>query len=184
MYEYFGNMKEECPPPLFVLTKNVRYQKTIAVTKYREIPRVFPYDETRHYQLLGLIAKGGIDFGTFKEPINFSQKSEKEGYTHNYNMPDLGLYPKQLDLPDPLAWLKEQSTAIGSEFSVAGDKLWDHLYCKPQLNDRSIASNGERVHRCLKRHLNEPPQFIENWYSTTLGISVSEAKDLLSLGSL
>lgn len=160
------------------------YTENEPVTRYRTEPRSQPYEANKHYQLLGLVLTGEVRLGKYVRPIALTEKSEKDGIQHDWNLPAIGLFPSSPNLPDPLEWLKEQSKLVGYRVNVIGDELWDNLYCKPQVKDRSVAAQGERVNRCLKLKLGTPPAFADKWYESVVGLKVSEVKDALSLSDL
>lgn len=184
VYGGYGQSAQVCGYVPVTKYRTEYYTETVAVTQYREVPRTQPYEADKHYQFLGLLVKGRVEFGSYQKVIEITEKSEETSFQHDWNLPEIGLTPKALELPDPLDWLKDQGKSVATQTAEAGSQLWTNLFCKPQVKDRSIASQGDQVHRCLKQHLGDPPKFAEKWYDSIIGQSVRETKDALALDDL
>jgi hypothetical protein len=157
------------------------YSENEPVTLYQTVPKTLPYQAYKHYQTLILTLDGKAEIHGAQIPFNLAEKSDATGMEHDWNRPEIGLYPKKPNLPDPLEWVKGNLSSFASDFATNTDNLWEKLYCKPSPKGRSTASSSEQIHRCLRLKHSSPPEFIANWYKRTLGVSLEEAKTLIGI---
>lgn len=167
------------------------YEESQPVTRYRNDPRTQAYEAWKYRQVLKIIVEGQVDLGASHTLISVSERTEKEAIQHDWNMPDIGLFPKPLDLPDPTDWLKRQSAATAQQFETKISETWNALYCADHLSDdlpkndanskKVLALSGDQVHQCLRLAKKKPPEFVNRWYQAHFGINAAQANEILGL---
>ena len=182
-YQYLCN-GGTCANTPITKYRSESYWDNEPVIRYRDDPRTQPYSGTRISQVLQLTAAGKARFVSGEEPFSLVDKSEMSGFESQWNLPDIGLKPEHANVPDSLAWLKAQASRLGTRLNVAANRLWEDEYCQPSEGAASLASSGEQVHRCLRGKPSQIPKFVSLWYQDHLGVSVSQADDILGLKDL
>jgi hypothetical protein len=157
------------------------YTETVPVTRYRDEPRSQPYTGQLRSQSLALHLAAPVRFGDIARELAVNEKQDNSGFEHDNRMPDIGLYPQQANLPDAGAWLRTGLTQLAAATQAQGNAAWEERYCKPLSQNRSVAETGEQVHRCLRRNPPVLPKFVETWYEHNLGISVSQADEVIGV---
>ena len=156
------------------------YQESIPVTAYRNVPMSQPYGAIQHRQVLLLALSGEVNFGENHWILSFNERSDQSGIEHHVSMPDIGLFPKSLNLPNPTTWLKGQTQNVKSAFEKKSSELWDSLYCRPS-DGSSIAASGEQVLKCGRNRSKQPPEFVLKWYQDNLGVTPEQANEVMKL---
>ena len=190
------------------------YQESEPVTRYRSEARSQRYEAWRHRQVLKIIIDGKARLGTpesgvprpdglgapvaMEALLSVTDRLESQSIQHDWNMPDIGLRPSPLNLPDPTAWLNQQADKMTRQFDSRLSEIWDSLYCKEAatsseshsevqaggasgVSKEFLAQSGDPLHRCLRSKKNNPPEFVNRWYLTYFGIGTKEANEILGL---
>lgn len=142
-----------------------RYETyNVPATRYRDEPRQFPYERWRHHQALGFHATvralvGGTDAASTR-----TQNAAQTDTTHTHQVPEVGLAPDPLTLPDPLQWLKKEMSTASTDWGQALSKSWSELYCAPPAAAETSAELTDHVFRCLQDSRTTPPPFVDAWF--------------------
>lgn len=159
--------------------KEKRVLVTEPVTRYRRVPKYYPYWGVEHEQALSLSIKASSDFRDRTVPFELIERTVTKGIEHSENVPEIKLKPADPGLPDPGVWLKAHSEKLRSKFETKASQLYIDLYCKPDPSATTLATSGNQVERCLRQKMPEPPKFTIDWYEATFGLGPVEARDLL-----
>lgn len=160
------------------------YSEQQPVTRTQSIPRTQNYDGIAHHQELEWRAQGDLKLASLSRTLLLDATSEKEGFEHHWNLPNIGLYPEKADLEDPDAWVRHHAERLASDLRAQSDDVWENLYCQPQATDPTLVATGDLVHRCLRLRVQSPPDFASAWYDKFVGLSVEQAHELLKLSEL
>src|SRR5262249_53312675 len=123
-YDYQCDSQNNCRNVPVTRYRTDYYEETVPVTRYRDVPHSQAYDGYNRYQLLALSVNGETNYAVTKKPISFADRSEKSGFEHDWNMPDIGLHPQSAGLPDPLDWLKEEVGNLGRTWGAQATDTW------------------------------------------------------------
>jgi len=179
-----GTPGQNCNPISVTKYRTEQYWENEPVTRYRDEPRTQSYDGLKISQLLNLNVEGKALFSGTSKIFNLSEKSNTSGFESEWSLPKIGLYPQHAGIPDPLSWIKLEVLQLGENFQSAANNFWEINYCHPVGKDLSFAVQGDQVHRCLRRRPTEIPRFVALWYENNLGVTVSQADELLGLKDL
>lgn len=128
-----------------------------------------------------LNAEGNVKLDKLAVPFTFTEKSERSGFEHSYNLPEIGLYPESAGLVDPLSFIKSHANDLASQIAERVGNAWYERFCKGAQREGSISFSGEQVHRCLRGKPSETPVFVSKWYENHLGVSFQDAQSILNL---
>jgi hypothetical protein len=112
---YDSKNQSQCSQNPVTKYRQEEYSETEARTRYREVPRTFPYSATRHRQIVELSLDGRLDFAAESQNIGLQEKYEKAGYRHDHNRPAIGLKPSDPGLVDPNVWFRDQAKAFSGK---------------------------------------------------------------------
>ena len=153
------------------------YQNREPVTRYRTEARVYEYMATKKTQTLSLNMKGAIQFDKNNEAFSFMKEETEEKFLHDLNIPDIGLYPQQVDVSSPLAKFQNYTQDAALKFRSDMNNVWLKLFCTLP-NDRSMASVGDNVVRC-QRLESYPSEFVNTWFNNHFGVTAMRARELI-----
>ncbi len=154
------------------------YTENEPVTRYRVIPHAYNYSGIEYRQNLVLLINAGMLVDENEILLAVNEQETAQGIAHNENIPDIGLSPKQMNLIEPVEWIKTKSTKLGTSLSSKLQLLWEKSYCKPRKQARSAADSGEVVHKCVKANGGDGYEFVDQWFKTYTGLPYAEAKAL------
>ena len=113
-------------------------------------------------------------------PFVFNREEQQNDVAHDMHMPNIGLGPNGLDLPEKESWFADKLSQANNEWVQVLRERWQHLYCKMDSAKTSQFPVEELALRCLRlRHPSSYPSFIENWFQKELGVTVAEANSVL-----
>lgn len=136
----------------------------VPITRYREDPRQFPYDRWRHHQLLIFHAEVSASVeGTDAQSVH-TQKTDDTDTEHPHSVPEIGLYPDPLTLPDPLQWLERQIDATADEWRQSLGQAWVRRHCATPESTATGSALADYVFRCLREPQRTLPTFINVWF--------------------
>jgi hypothetical protein len=81
---------------------------TVPATRYRDEARSFQYQRWQYNQALAFHGELLSTFGTVEAHAFHTPKSNDTGTEHPHSVPEIGLHPQILSLPDPQKWLESQ----------------------------------------------------------------------------
>jgi len=154
------------------------YTENEPVTRYKTIPHVYTYEGLTYRQNLALVINAKTSVDKNKIVLSLNKQETAQGIAHNENLPDIGLTPKQISLIEPVDWIKSKSEILGLSLHDELQSLWIDLYCKPPEQGAAVPTSGEAVHKCIKANGGENYGFVNQWYTTYIGLPYSEAKML------
>lgn len=142
---------------------------TVPATRYRDDPRLFNYDRWRHVQVLAFHAEllsliKGVEINA-----SHTQTAKNTDTEHPHSVPDIGLSPDALWLPDPLRWLEKQIDEAAHNWGQALTKAWIQTYCRAPETTVDETTSAEYVFRCLRERQESPPPFAEIWFKEKFG---------------
>lgn len=142
---------------------------TVPVTRYRDDPRQFKYDRWRHVQTLAFHAELHSSIQGMEANGSHTQTARNTDTEHPHSIPDIGLFPDVLSLPNPLTWLEKQIDEAAHSWGQALTKVWIQTYCTAPEATVDEKTSAEYVFRCLRERQDPAPPFAENWYKEKLG---------------
>lgn len=157
-----------------------RYKEKEAVTRYRKVQKIYPYNALRHTQALEFVAHGEVDLGGHHLAVQHSDKSNAEGVEHDLDLKDIGLKPSRPSLINAAQWRKMQSEKLADKLRKEASAQWSRLYCQSAAEGKDLARAGNQVHKCLRAKLDVTPALAQEWYKQHLGLSFREANALLA----
>ncbi len=160
------------------------YTEQQPVTRYRSEERYKPYFGVNHRQEIEFRLQGELKLAGLEKPVRLDGRTEKQGFEHHWNMPNIGLRPESPDLEHPETWVKQQVEIMGSDLKASAGEIWDSLFCEPMAAEPTLLATGDQVHRCLRSRLENPPQYASVWYEKFFGVNVAQANELLNLTDL
>lgn len=175
---YNSQNQYQCTPDATTKYRQEEYKETEARTRYRDVPRTFPYTATHHRQILEASLDGRLEFPGEVQSIGQQEKAEKAGYQHAVNRPDIGLRPADPGLIDSNGWFREQARRFTEKLRVSADQYWSALYCKADAGSGSVAATGEQVQKCLANPNAGAPAFADQWYQAHFGITLAQAREI------
>lgn len=137
---------------------------TVPMTQYRDEPRRLEYDRWRHRQILVFHAEMRSVVEDTEANAVTTEKSEETDTEHPHSMPNIGLYPDPLTLPDPLKWLERQIDMAANQWSQALSEAWIRLYCTEPSAAVTGPELGDYVFRCFRGHPRTMPAFVTTWF--------------------
>lgn len=123
---------------------------------------------------------GDFTLGNKKRSVTILEKSEKSDESHGLSMPDLGLEPDPLDLPDPKEWLDTNFDKLATKVESDISGVWNALYCTVPPKVEVLSSGWEQISRCVWKN-RSPPKFVDDWYRAQFGLSYAKAVELIGL---
>lgn len=175
---YDAQNKYQCAQDSVTRYRQEEYFETEPRTRYRDVPRTFPYTATHHRQLIEISMDGKLEFPAETQSIGQQEKAERAGYQHNHSRPDIGLKPSDPGLIDSNQWFREQTRKFSEKLRTSASQYWSALYCQPEGGNASLAATGEQVQKCLANPAAGAPAFADQWYQANFGISLSQAKEI------
>jgi hypothetical protein len=148
---------------------------------YKQVPQVQPYMGYVHAQRLGISVNGGAILDGKTLPLKISEVQREESFSHDTDMPNIGLYPEEPELEDPLMFVKYQARELGKRFESSLKNEWKARYCRALSAGASSFSDGDTVIRCLKIIPVDPPLIVDKWFSKNFGLTAKQADHLLGL---
>ena len=142
---------------------------TVPVTRYRDDPRQFKYDRWRHVQVLAFHAEVLSSIQGMEANASHTQTARNADTEHPHSVPDIGLFPDVLSLPNPLTWLEKQIDEAAHNWGQALTKVWIQTYCTAPEATVDEKTSAEYVFRCLRERQDPAPPFAETWFKEKLG---------------
>ncbi|GEM_PF-6342299 len=175
---YDSKNQSQCSQNPVTKYRQEEYSETEARTRYREVPRTFPYSATRLRQIVELSLDGKLDFPAEPQNIGLQEKYEKAGYRHEHNRPDIGLKPSDPGLADPNVWFRDQARAFSGKVRSQSEQYWSALFCRAEAGSALLATTGEQVQKCLANSQAGSPSFADLWYQAHFGLTLAQAREL------
>lgn len=151
----------------------------VPVTRYREDPRQFEYDRWRHHQTLLFHAEAvSVLQGSEVQAIH-TEKADDTDTEHPHSVPEAGLQPDPLTLPDPVRWVEEQIDEAAHQWGRSLSKEWIRLHCKAPESAVSASALANYVLRCLREPQTPLPAFADAWYKERFGASQDDVEKWL-----
>jgi tetratricopeptide (TPR) repeat protein len=141
----------------------------VPITRYRDDPRQFQYDRWRHHQLLVFHAELNSTVGDTNISAVHTKKNDDTDTEHPHSVPEIGLHPDLLTLPDPLKWVEKQIDAATHQWGRELYKLWIGRYCSVPESAISDLALTEYVLRCLRGNPDPLPAFVDSWHMERFG---------------
>ena len=155
------------------------YYENEKVTRYRSVRKEFDYNATKLSQSIDLNFKADFDLVKAKHTIGIEKDYSESIIVHDYNMPNIDLYPpKKKNLESPGTLWGKYTDEIKENFKAKLIKVWEAEYCVlPQtLNHTSVSEN---VLRCRKSASAKNTDFVNTWFLNNYGISNSTVEKVL-----
>lgn len=153
------------------------YQEQEAVTKYQTVGRVYDYVATKRTLEITFNIKGMIHIEKNNYPVYFQKNEGEEKILHDYNLPDIGLYPQREDVSNPMLKFELIGNAFAFQLRHDLNAIWEKNYCTLPAK-RDFASIGENVTRCRKLET-YPAFFVDNWFENQFGVTGKKAQELI-----
>lgn len=153
------------------------YEVQEAVTKYRTVDRVYDYFATKKSLEINFNLSGLINVENRSYPAYFQKDVGEEKIMHDYNLPNIGLYPQREDVSNPMVKFEAISDAFAFQIRHDLNAIWEKNYCTLPAR-RDFAYIGENVTRCRKLE-NYPAFFVDNWFETQFGVTGKKAQELI-----
>lgn len=148
---------------------------------YRQVPQVQPYMGYAHAQRLNISVNGSAVLSGKMLPFRMSEVQQEESFSHDTDMPNIGLYPEEAELEDPLMFVKYQARDLGKKLESSLKSEWKTRYCG-SLSAKSLSfMDGDSVIRCLKITVVDPPSAVHKWFSINFGVTTKQVDYLLGL---
>ena len=141
----------------------------VPATRYRDDPRQFNYDRWRHVQALAFHADLLSLIQGMEVNASHTQTVRNTDTEHPHSVPDIGLSPDVLSLPNPLSWLEKQIDEAAQNWGQALINVWIKTYCRAPEMTVDEKTSAEYVFRCLRQRQDPAPPFAENWFKEKLG---------------
>ncbi len=110
-------------------------------------------------------------------PVYFQKNEGEEKILHDYNLPNIGLYPQREDVSNPMLKFELIGKAFAFQLRHDLNAIWEKNYCTlPEKRD--FASIGENVTRCRKLET-YPAFFVDNWFENQFGVTAKKAQELI-----
>lgn len=158
-------------------TRIENYTENEPVTKFREEPRFYNYMARKNSLTMTFSIKGNIRIENETYPVAFQKELKEERILHDYNLPEIGLYPKKDDVSHPMTKYESLSEELAEILKKDLMAIWEKRYCNLP-SDHTLAAIGENVTRCQKL-TNHPEEFVNSWFKNNFGVTGIRAQELL-----
>jgi hypothetical protein len=158
------------------------YSETEPRIAYRQVPQVQPYLGYTHDQQLSIGLDGVAVLNGKTLSFKMAEDQHEQSFSHDTNMPSIGLYPEEAELEDPLMFVKYQARDLSKRFEISLKNEWKARYCG-ELEKKPAASftDGDNVIRCLKVTQTDPPANVQKWFLQNFGITTAQVDAILGL---
>lgn len=153
------------------------YTEKEPVTKYRSVHRVYEYEALKKSLEITLNLSGMIYVEKENFPFFFQKNVGEEKILHDYNLPNIGLYPQREDISNPMDRFEALGNALALQFAHDLNAIWEKSFCTLP-GKRDFASIGENVTRCRKLG-NYPEFFVDSWFNTQFGVTAKKTQELI-----
>jgi hypothetical protein len=169
-----------------VITRNgqKKYTERQPITRFRDVPRTQPYNGWLVQQWLEVHIESPLQLSSQSRTLRLEDRFSAEGFEHQWNLPDIGLRPQTAEVKDSREWVSDQAAKLSDSLVQTAKELWEQEFCAPVASEPTLIATGERVHRCLRGTLENPPLFASQWYERFFGLTAAQANELLSLNEL
>jgi hypothetical protein len=181
-YTHYETVDKQVATGQGLATKTVKVREP--VTRHREVPRFQIYNGWNVTQEMAFLSEATLKLGGQSRDLRLEEKSVRQGFEHQWNLPAIGLVPETPHLENPEVWFVSQSEKLAENLRAAGNEFWVREYCHANSSEPTLLGTGEAVHRCLRGNFDEPPRFANQWYEHFFGVTVVEADELLNFADI
>jgi len=151
------------------IPKKVR--KTRQVTKYKNELKTHRYRAVKHNESLQMSlvssANPGVEFKT-----GYSKDKINNFVTHDENLPQIGLTPKEPQFLVVSDWLQEHYSAMTTEFINRLRSVTADQFCQAVKGERDTSAVAENYSRCAELEPSNPAAIA--WFTSTFGMPRAE----------
>lgn len=141
----------------------------VPVTQYRNEPRQFNYDRWQHVQTLAFNAELLSLIQGVEVNASHRQAERNTDTEHPHSLPNIGLSPDTLSLPNPLSWLERQIDEVAHNWGHSLTRVWIQMYCRTPEENVDETTSAEYVFRCLRAGQDPVPAFAGTWFNEKFG---------------
>jgi hypothetical protein len=148
-----------------------KVKKTRRVTKYKNELKTHRYRAVKHNESLQLsVVVSANANGEFK--TGYSKDKINNFVTHEENLPQIGLTPKEPQFLVVSDWLEGHYTALTAEFITRLKAITADRFCQAVRGNREPSTVAENYSRCAELEPENPAAVA--WFTSILGMRRSE----------
>lgn len=158
-----------------------KVKKTRRVTKYKNELKTHRYRAVKHNESmqLNLVATANAS-GEFK--TGYSKDKINNFVTHEENLPQIGLTPKEPQFLVVSDWLQEHYKAMTKEFISRLKTITADQFCQAVQGSRDTSTVAENFSRCAELEPANPAAIA--WFTSTFGMKRAEILKTLEKSTL
>lgn len=153
-----------------------KVKKTRQVTKYKNELKTHRYRAVKHNESLQMSlvssANPGVEFKT-----GYSKDKINNFVTHDENLPQIGLTPKEPQFLVVSDWLQEHYSAMTTEFINRLRSVTADQFCQAVKGERDTSAVAENYSRCAELEPSNPAAIA--WFTSTFGMPRAEILKIL-----
>lgn len=154
------------------------YITTEPETRYRKVQKSYHYTGTVTTRSIKL----DVDISTTplqKElKTSISDEQSESVMNHNYNVPEIELFPSHTELKNVDIWIEERAEKLAQNMEKELNQEWKDLFCTLP-KERSLSQYGDRVIQCKKLKTPDTNSFANQWFTDNFGVTYDQAVSVL-----